>query len=117
MDGTLATIICVAIIILIIALIIIISRKLHKTMISCHKCKTKYDYDSDVSWAEISRRNETTSDKRSYLVKSKVKFDFTCHKCGAKNSFVKEFTTYRYDAKLDKAQTWNLEDLIRNYFK
>lgn len=116
MDGTLATIIAVAIIILIIATIIIISKKLHKSFISCNKCKTKYDYDSDVSWKEVSRSNSNQTGS-SYSIKSKVEFNCTCHKCGARKTFFKEFVVYRYDAKSDKAQNWNLEDLVEKYFR
>lgn len=112
---TMYIIIILAVFIAIFILVGIIQAKKRAKNTSCQKCKTRYDYDSDVSWREVSRRN-VNGNGGSYYIMSKVEFDCMCHKCGTEKTFTKDFKVYSYNAQSDKAESYDLETLVKKYF-
>lgn len=105
-----------AIIVVIFILMIVHSVRKRKKNTTCKKCKTKYNYETDVSWREISRRNVNSGNKGSYFVMSKVEFNCRCHKCGSEKTFTEEFKIYSYNADRDKAESYDLTSNVEKYF-
>ena len=50
----------------------------------CSKCKTKYDYDTDVEWRLVKREVKGTPSTSDTLVRTVFTYDITCHcsECG-----------------------------------
>ncbi len=76
----------------------------------CKKCKTRYNFDTDVSYeiiGTVSARNGT--DKKAEL-------RCKCSKCGEEKAFIKLFPSQRINGG-DKVVNLNVENEIREYFK
>lgn len=76
----------------------------------CKKCKTRYNFDTDVSYeiiGTVSARNGT--DKKAEL-------RCKCSKCGEEKAFIRLFPSQRINGG-DKVVNLNVENEIREYFK
>lgn len=80
----------------------------------CKNCGEKYDYESDVSWSEISE------DNNGKKIVSTVEFECECGNCGEEVSFTKKFTTAEVITSQNgntSVRRYNLKDLVKKYMK
>lgn len=87
------------------------SESLRIRRIHCKKCGTLYNYETDVSWDEVSR---SETDKGA--VKAIVEVECNCHNCGADKVFRHTVTVGSYDDK-GRFKVVNLSQSMKKYFK
>ncbi|MBQ7294084.1 MAG: hypothetical protein IJW79_10145 [Clostridia bacterium] len=76
----------------VVVILTIITSLKKKYETKCSKCKTAYDYDTDVEWRLIKRWTEGQPDTSDKLVRSYFLYDITCtcSECGTKKRYRKK---------------------------
>ena len=80
----------------------------------CKDCGKKFDYEEDVVWEVISEETHSSSNRAS--ITTTVRITCTCSHCGYEKTFTKRICTASVDS-LGKTTCYNLEDILRSYFK
>ena len=93
----------------IVAGIVTLTELNRRKTISCAKCKTRFDFETDVTYDEV----ESINDGKSNV--AKIEFDCICKQCGANKIFTKKFTIASVD-KEGNVKRNNVERNIKKYF-
>lgn len=82
-----------------------------KKQTRCKKCKTAYNFDSDVTYTVFKQR---VPDRNGTNVR--VQFNCKCGNCGEEATFIREFPDQRVQPD-GKVASINYEEAIKEYFK
>ncbi len=106
-----AAIIVFAILIAIVVVGLVIAETNRKKRARCKECKTKYDYDNDVSWTEVREIQEQN------CLKSVVEITCVCHNCGAVKKYTRTFKTATRNTNTGAVTRHNIYDLLKKEFR
>ena len=76
----------------------------------CPECKTKYDYNNDISWEESEQIEKENS------IDAVVDFECVCHNCGNVREFSRKFQIAYYEKSKGRWRQNNLSSMVRKYF-
>ncbi len=111
MEQIIVPVIFGVVIVAIVVLVLVCSSAARKKRSTCKKCKTRLNYENDISWT-VTEEYITTDNRRKI---AKVDFETVCSKCGYSKRFMKEYTIARIDNN-GNLREFNLKALIRKDF-
>ncbi len=104
-----------AVLILIIGVpVALIHEKIEKYQKTCSKCKTPYDFNTDIEYHSVG--GQYSSDQNSTTYKERVEFNCICHNCGETKTYTKQFVAGRVsnNGRIDKTDV-NIQ--IQKFFQ